>query len=196
MKRLFDFFFSLILLLVLFPFILIISVFIKFYDGGQILYKAQRVGLNGKIFKMYKFRTMVVNADKIGASSSTHSDPRITGIGRYLRKTKLDEIPQFINVLIGNMSIVGPRPDVKIFTDLFNEEEKTILSVKPGITDWASVCNRDEGKILEGAEDPDKAYMEMIWPEKKRLQLKYVRERSFFTDIKIIWLTLVAIFKR
>jgi lipopolysaccharide/colanic/teichoic acid biosynthesis glycosyltransferase len=196
MKRLFDFIFSLTLLLILSPFLLIISAIIKFHDGGSVFYKAPRVGKNGKIFKMYKFRTMVINADKIGASSTTLSDSRITTIGRFLRKTKLDELPQFINVFIGNMSVVGPRPEVKAFTDLFTEEEKAILSVKPGITDYASIWNNDEGKILEGAEDPDAAYKELIWPEKKRLQLKYVREHSFLTDIKIIWLTLFAIFKR
>lgn len=196
MKRIFDICFSFFVLSAFSPFFLLIALIIKLNDFGVVFYKAQRVGLNGKVFRMLKFRTMVVNADRIGASSTTRSDPRITGIGRFLRKTKLDEFPQFINVFIGNMSIVGPRPDVKKFTDLFTEEEKTILSVKPGITDWASVWNSDEGKILEGTEDPDKAYMELIWPEKKLLQLKYVRERSFLTDIKIIWLTLVAIFKR
>jgi len=196
MKRIFDIFFSFFVLLIFSPFFIIIALIIKLNDFGPVFYKAPRVGLYGNVFRMFKFRTMVINADKIGASSTTSSDPRITGIGRFLRKTKLDEIPQFINVFIGNMSVVGPRPDVKTFTDLFTEEEKAILTVKPGITDWASVWNSDEGKILEGAEDPDKAYMELIWPEKKRLQLKYVHNYSFLTDIKIIWLTLVAIFKR
>ncbi len=195
MKRIFDFSSSLIGLLIFFPFLLIISLIIKLHDFGPVFYKAPRVGLNGNLFKMYKFRTMVVNADKIGASSTTSSDSRITGIGRFLRKYKLDEMPQLINVFIGNMSIVGPRPDVKYFTDLFNEEEKAILSVKPGITDYASVWNSDEGKILEGAEDPDKAYMELIWPEKKRLQLKYIQEHSFWVDIKIVFLTLQAVVK-
>ncbi len=194
MKRLFDIIFSFTGLLVLSPFILIISLIIRFNDGGHVFYMAPRVGINGRIFRMFKFRSMVVNADKIGASSTTSSDSRITGIGKFLRKYKLDEIPQLINVFIGNMSIVGPRPEVKYFTDMFNGEEKAILSVKPGITDWASVLFSDEGKILEGAVDPDKAYMELIWPEKKRLQLKYVNNHSFWTDIKIIFLTLRAIF--
>lgn len=193
MKRIFDIFSSFIGLLIIHPFFIIIALIIKFNDFGPVFYKAPRVGKNGKLFKMYKFRTMVVNADKIGASSTTSSDPRITRIGKFLRKYKLDEIPQLINVFIGNMSIVGPRPEVKFFTDLFTEEEKAILSVKPGITDYASVWNSDEGKILEGAEDPDKAYMELIWPEKKRLQLKYVREGSFWVDIKIVFLTLRAV---
>ena len=195
-KRLFDLFFSFHVLLFLSPFLLIVAMIIVFYDGGGIFYKAPRVGRKGKVFRMYKFRTMVVNADKIGPSSTTKTDPRITPIGRFLRRTKLDELPQFINVFIGNMSVVGPRPEVKYFTDLFTEEEKAILTVKPGITDFASVWNSDEGKVLEGADDPDKAYMELIWPEKKRLQLKYVAEQSFKTDIRIIILTLQAIIKR
>jgi lipopolysaccharide/colanic/teichoic acid biosynthesis glycosyltransferase len=178
------------------PFFLVIALIIKLYDGGPVFYRAPRVGKDGKIFKMFKFRSMVVNADKIGPSSTSNTDPRITPIGKFLRKTKLDELPQFINVLIGEMSIVGPRPEVKYFTDLFTEEEKAILSVKPGITDYASIWDSDEGKILEGAEDPDKAYMELIWPGKKKLQLKYVKERNFFVDMKIILLTFVAIFRR
>jgi lipopolysaccharide/colanic/teichoic acid biosynthesis glycosyltransferase len=196
MKRIFDIFFSGFFILFVWPFYVIVAIIIKSGDGGPVFYKAPRVGKNGVLFRMYKFRTMVVNADKIGASSTTTSDPRITRIGHFLRKYKLDEMPQLFNVFLGQMSIVGPRPDLKSFTDLFSEEEKVILSVKPGITDWASVWNSDEGKILEGAEDPDKAYMELIWPEKKRLQIKYVREQSFGRDLKIIFLTLLAIFKK
>lgn len=195
MKRIFDIFCSTIGLIISSPFLIIISIFIKLNDFGPVFYKAPRVGFKGKMFKMFKFRTMVVNADKIGASSTTTSDSRITKIGKFLRKHKLDEIPQLINVFIGNMSLVGPRPDVKSFTDMFTEEEKAILSVKPGITDYASIWNSDEGKILEGAEDPDKTYIEFIWPDKKRLQLKYVKERSFWIDIKIIFLTLKAVIK-
>ncbi|HNX07056.1 MAG TPA: sugar transferase [Bacteroidales bacterium] len=196
MKRLFDILFSLCVLIGFFPILIVLSGIIFFNDFGPVFYKAPRVGKNGKLFRMFKFRSMVVNADKIGASSTTNSDARITRVGKFLRKTKLDELPQFINVLFGQMSVVGPRPEVKAFTDMFTEEEKAILSVKPGITDYASVWNSDEGKLLEGAEDPDKAYMEMIWPEKKRLQLKYVRERSFWVDIKIVFLTLQAIFHK
>ncbi len=196
MKRLFDLIFSLLGLLLLSPFFVVISLIIRLYDNGAVFYKAPRIGRNGKTFKMLKFRSMVLNADKIGPSSTTSSDPRITPIGRFLRKTKLDELPQLINVLKGEMSIVGPRPEVKYFTDMFTEEEKAILSVKPGITDYASIWNSDEGKILEGAEDPDKAYMELIRPEKIRLQLKYVYERSTWVDFKIIFLTLAAIIKK
>lgn len=194
-KRIFDFIFSLFALIIFSPVIIIISLIIWLYDFGPVFYMAPRIGKNGKLFKMFKFRSMVVNADKIGASSTTKSDKRITPIGLFVRNYKLDEIPQFMNVLIGQMSIVGPRPEVKHFTDMFTEEEKVILSVKPGITDYASIWNVDEGKILEGSLDPDKTYMELIWPEKKRLQLKYVAECSFFVDIKIIFLTLTAIFR-
>jgi len=196
MKRIFDILFSFCILIILLPIILIISLIIYLYDKGPVFYKAPRVGKNGKLFKMYKFRTMVKNADKIGPSSTTKSDNKITKVGKFLRKTKLDELPQFINVLLGEMSIVGPRPDVKQFTDLFTEEEKIILSVKPGITDYASIWNSNEAKILEGSDDPDKTYMEVIWPEKKQLQIKYVKERSFTTDIKIIILTLLALLKK
>lgn len=194
-KRIFDLIFSFLGIIFLSPVILIFSLLIKIHDWGPVYYRAPRVGKNGKIIKMFKFRSMVVNADKIGASSTTKSDSRITPIGKIIRKYKVDEIPQLYNVFLGQMSIVGPRPEVKYFTDKFTDEEKAILSVKPGITDFASVWNSDEGKILEGAEDPDKAYEEMIWPEKKRLQLKYINERTFFIDIKIIFMTFAAIFK-
>jgi lipopolysaccharide/colanic/teichoic acid biosynthesis glycosyltransferase len=193
MKRIFDIILSFVGFLVLSPLFIIIALVIKFHDGGTVFYMAPRVGKNGRTFKMFKFRTMVVNADKIGASSTTTTDSRITPIGRFLRKTKLDELSQLINVMKGDMSLVGPRPDVKKFTDLFTEEESRILSIKPGITDFASLWNSDEGKILEGSADPDKTYMELIWPEKKRLQLKYVNEQSFVTDMRIIFKTIKAV---
>lgn len=134
-----------------------------------------------------------MNAEKIGGSSTSNSDPRITTIGAFLRKYKLDELPQLLNVLQGDMSIVGPRPEVKQYTDLYSENEKKILSVRPGITDWASIWNSDEGEILAQTEDPEKAYMELIRPTKLRLQLKYVNEHTFVVDMKIIWLTFCAL---
>jgi len=136
---------------------------------------------------------MVVDAERQGASSTSDDDTRITRIGKFLRKYKLDELPQLINVLKGDMSIVGPRPEVKKFTDLFSEEEKAILTVRPGITDWASIWNSDEGSFLAGAKDPDRMYFELVRPTKIKLQLKYVRESSMKTDLKIILLTLLAI---
>lgn len=190
MKRIFDVVLSFIGLIILFPLIILASLLIYLGDGGLVFYKAQRVGLNGKLFNMYKFRSMVVNAEMFGPSSTSLDDMRLTRIGKSLRKYKLDEIPQLINVLIGQMSIVGPRPEIKKFTDMFSEDEKAVLSVKPGITDWASIWNSNEGEILEGSEDPDKAYLEMIRPEKIRLQLLYVKNNNFFIDLKIIFLTI------
>lgn len=164
-------------------------------DGGSVFYRGVRVGLNGRAFRIFKFRTMVVNAEKLGGSSTADDDARITRIGKVLRKYKLDELPQLINVLKGEMSFVGPRPEVQHYVDMFTEEERAILSVRPGITDWASLWNNDEGAILAGSPDPEKTYMKEIRPEKIRLQLKYVRERSFPVDLKIILQTLFAIIR-
>jgi lipopolysaccharide/colanic/teichoic acid biosynthesis glycosyltransferase len=162
-------------------------------DGGPVFYRGVRVGLQGKPFRILKFRTMVVDAEEIGASSTSDNDPRITRTGKFLRKYKLDGLPQLINVLVGGMSFVGPRPEVMKFADLYNEQEKAILTVRLGITDWASIWNSDEAAVLAGAEDADNAYLKFIRPTKLRLQLKYVRERSFWTDLKIIFLTFQAL---
>ena len=193
MKRLFDIFCAVLGLFLISPVFVFIAILVKMQDGGPVLYYGERVGYKGRVFRMMKFRTMVVDAEKIGGTSTSDRDHRLTKYGRLLRKCKLDELPQLINVLKGEMSIVGPRPEVKRYTDLFSEEEKEILSVRPGITDWASIWNADEGKVLAGAADPEKAYMELIRPTKLKLQLKYVRERSFWVDLKIIFLTLLAI---
>jgi len=193
MKRLFDIVFSLLGLIILSPFILVLAILIKEEDGGSIFYRGVRVGRHGKPFRIFKFRTMVVDAENIGGPSTADDDPRITKIWKFLRKYKLDELPQLINVLKGEMSLVGPRSEVPHYVNMFTEEEKAILSVRPGITDWASIWNSDEGAILAGSLDPEKTYMEKIRPEKIRLQLKYVRERSFFIDLKIIFQTLRAI---
>ena len=139
---------------------------------------------------------MVMKADLLGASSTTADDSRITGIGKFLRRFKLDELPQFFNVLKGEMSIVGPRPQIEWAVKMYSEEEKKILQLKPGITDYASIRFRDEGKILAGSADPDKTYMEKIHPEKMKLSLQYLQEKSFFTDMKIIVLTFTGIFRK
>jgi lipopolysaccharide/colanic/teichoic acid biosynthesis glycosyltransferase len=196
LKRLFDIIFSLIGLTVFLPVLLAIAFLIKKEDGGPVFYKGVRIGAFGKPFSMFKFRTMVVNADKLGGPSTADDDPRITRIGKLLRKFKLDEIPQLINVLKGEMSFVGPRPEVHFYVNMFSEEEKKILSVKPGITDWASLWNSDEGAILAGSSDPERTYMEKIRPEKIRLQLKYAKERSLWVDTKILFLTVLKIIKR
>ncbi len=196
LKRAFDLLISITGLIILSPFLLIISFFIFSNDSGPVFYKANRIGYLGRQFRMYKFRTMVIDADKKGPSSATSSDHRITGIGKFLRKYKLDEMPQLLNVLTGEMSMVGPRPEEKKFTDLFNAHEKMILSVKPGITDWASLWNSNEGEILEGSDDPDLTYFQLIRPEKIQLQIKYVNECNFLIDLKIFFLTVRKIFIR
>lgn len=194
-KQFYDFIFAGVGLIMLTPFLFWAGWMIKKEDGGPVFYRGMRTGLLGQPFYIYKFRTMVVDAEKLGASSTSDDDSRITNIGRFLRKYKLDELPQLINVLKGEMSIVGPRPEVKKFTDKYTEEEKIILTVRPGITDWASIWNADEGAVLAGAEDPDKAYELLVRPTKLKLQMKYVQERSFWIDIKIIFLTILTICK-
>ena len=196
LKRFFDIVFSLIGLILMSPLFLIIAILIKSEDKGLVFYRGVRVGRSGKPFRMFKFRTMVVNADKIGGPSTSDDDPRITKIGKFLRKYKLDELPQLINVLKGEMSFVGPRPEVPFYVNMFTEEEKKILTVKPGITDWASLWNPDEGAILAGSSDAEKTYMEKIRPKKMQLQLKYVKKHSLSIDLKIILLTLKTVLKR
>ena len=195
MKRLFDIVCSVFGLAVLGPVLAYISYRIKSEDGGAVFYRGVRTARYGRSFRIFKFRTMVPNAEALGGASTADEDARITRIGTTLRRYKLDELPQLINVLQGDMSVVGPRPEVKVYTDMYTDTEKAILTVRPGITDWASIWNCDEGGVLAGAADPEKAYQERIRPTKIRLQLKYVRERSFFTDLKIIFLTVLAILK-
>jgi lipopolysaccharide/colanic/teichoic acid biosynthesis glycosyltransferase len=195
-KRVFDIIFSFFGLVIISPLLLLIAVVIKITSPGPVFYRGKRVGRGGKIFKIYKFRTMVPNADKIGGPSTASDDPRLIKIGKFLKKFQLDELPQLINVLKGEMSFVGPRPEVPFYVDKMTEEEKSIiLSVRPGMTDWASLWNFHEGEVLKGSPDPEKAYQEKIWPKKKRLQIKYVKERSFWIDIKIILKTILKIFK-
>lgn len=189
LKRIFDIIASSIALILLSPLFLYFAIRIKRYDHGPVFYRGERVGLHGQIFHIYKFRSMIVNAEKTGVSSTSKEDSRITPVGHLLRKTKADELPQLINVFTGNMSIVGPRPEVKKFTDMYAGEEKKLLDIRPGITDYASIWNSDEGEILKDSKDPDGDYARLIRPEKIRLQLKYYREMSFFTDVKIIFLT-------
>lgn len=196
MKRLFDIISAFTGLLLFSPVLLIAALLIKCGDRGPVFYRGLRIGMNGKPFRMYKFRTMVVNADKVGGPSTSDDDLRITRTGRVLRKLKLDELPQLFNVLAGQMSVVGPRPEVPFYVDMFTEQERAILSVRPGITDYASIWNPDEGAALKGSEDPEKVYRELIRPKKIALQLKYVREISFFTDIKIIVQTFLTIVSR
>jgi lipopolysaccharide/colanic/teichoic acid biosynthesis glycosyltransferase len=194
-KRLFDVLVSTAGLVVLSPILLVTATLIRLDSEGPILYRALRVGRNGRLFPMYKFRTMVMNADRIGGSSTADDDPRITRVGRVLRAYKLDELPQLINVLLGTMSLVGPRPQVKWAVDLYTPEEREVLAVPPGITDYASLRFPNEGEILRDSTDPDRDYMEKIHPEKMRLSLEYVRCRSFRTDLSILAQTVATVLK-
>lgn len=179
-----------IALVLLSPLLLVVALRIVTDSRGPVMFRGIRAGRFGRPFRIYKFRTMVVNAEALGGPSTSDSDPRITRVGRSLRKYKLDELPQLINILKGEMSLVGPRPEVPQYVALFTEEEKAILEVRPGITDWASIWNPDEGALLAGSEDPEKTYLERIRPNKIRLQLKYVRHQSFCTDLRILVETL------
>ena len=180
------------------PLIGAVAAAIKLEDGGPVFYRGERVGLHGKPFKILKFRSMVVDAEKSGVSTTGDADSRITRTGKVIRRLKLDELSQLFNVVVGDMSLVGPRPEVQKFVDMYTEEERAILDVRPGITDWASIWNNDEGAVIaaSGIEDADEAYEKLIRPTKLELQLEYVRERSLVTDLKIILRTLRAIVER
>ena len=196
MKRCLDVAAAAIGLALLSPILAAIAFTIKREDGGPVFYRGRRVGLNGRTLRMFKFRTMVLNADKMGGPSTADGDPRIMRIGRFLRKHKLDELPQLINVVRGDMSLVGPRPEVPCYVDMLAGDERRILSVKPGITDLASLWNSDEGALLAGSSVPERTYLEEIRPEKIRLQLRYVDQQSFGSDLVIIVRTLRAIVSR
>lgn len=196
MKRLFDILFSLIGLLFVSP-VLIIFIFLVYrQDKKSPFYLALRVGKDGVLFKMIKLRSMTVDSDKSGVNSTSIDDPRITPIGKVIRKYKLDEITQLFNVLIGNMSLVGPRPNLEIAIDGYTIAEKKLLVVRPGITDFSSIVFSDEGEILKDSDDPDLSYDQLIRPWKSRLGLVYVEHHSIYLDIKIIFYTIIAIFSK
>lgn len=195
-KRFFDILISLIGLVSFFPILIPILFLIWKHDYKTPFYIAPRVGKNGKLFNMVKLRSMIVKADKSGIDSTGNNDLRITPIGKKIRKYKLDELTQLWNVLLGDMSLVGPRPNVKTETDLYTEVEKKLFLVKPGITDFSSIVFSDEGKILEDKKNPDLAYNQLIRPWKSRLGLVYIKNQSFFLDINIIICTLVSLFSK
>jgi lipopolysaccharide/colanic/teichoic acid biosynthesis glycosyltransferase len=194
-KRIFDFIFSLLGLILLLPLFLVISFLIKLDSKGPVFYRGERVGRFGKIFKIWKFRTMVPDAEKRGSIHAAASDPRITKIGRFLRKFKLDELPQLINILKGEMSFVGPRPQVKYYVDFYTEEEKISLNVRPGMTDYASIRYINQEDLVD-EKNVDKSYQEKIEPEKNRLRIKYAKDNSLFIDVKIILITIITIIKK
>lgn len=175
------------------PLYLIIATLIKIYSSGPILYTQERVGHHGRIFRLYKFRTMVDNADQIGTSVTTGDDPRITKLGRILRKTKMDELPQLWNVLIGDMSLVGPRPEVPEIVDRYSSEMKKTLEVRPGITSNATLHLRNEEELLMLAKDPDRAYEEVFVPAKVSLAMEHVKRKSFLFDFSILIKTIWAL---
>ena len=193
MKRFFDIVISFLGLAVASPFLFMVLFLVWKQDRQSPLYIARRVGQNEKIFKMVKLRSMVVNADSSGVDSTGTEDKRITSIGHFIRRYKLDEVTQLWNVLLGDMSLVGPRPNVQRETDLYSTEEKKMLSVRPGITDYSSIVFSDEGDILADHDDPDLAYNQLIRPWKSRLGLIYINNQSLWLDIELILYTLVAI---
>lgn len=194
MKRIFDIVFSFIGIIILLPIFILISLIILFDSKGGIFYRQTRVGKNNKDFKIFKFRTMYPDSDKKGLLTVGSRDNRITKPGYFLRKYKLDELPQLFNVFIGDMSFVGPRPEVRKYVEMYNDEQKKVLSVRPGITDYASIEYRNENDILAKSKNPEQTYIKEIMPAKLELNLKYIREKSTITDLKIIFKTILKIF--
>jgi len=193
-KRAFDFLVSLIGLIILSPLFGIISILIKIHDKGPIFFKQKRIGQNFKPFYIYKFRTMIINAENKGPLITKEDDPRITALGKFLRKFKIDELPQLINVLKGDMSLVGPRPEVEKYVNFFKKDYKEILKIKPGITDYATIYFKDEELILKNFaknnDNIEEVYLKQILPQKIKFYKKYLQEISFFTDLKLIFLTI------
>ncbi len=193
MKRLFDIAASGFGLILLSPIFLILSVMIIIDSPGGVFFRGPRIGKNGKTFRIFKFRSMVKDCEGKGKWNVGDNDDRITRIGHFLRKTKLDEIPQLINVFIGDMSFVGPRPELKVYVDMYTDEEKRILDLKPGITDYASMVNIAQFETFTKAVDPDEAYLKYIRPLKLKLQLYYRDNHSFFGDIRLIFWTIYKV---
>lgn len=195
-KRTFDIAISISILFLFSPILLLALIAVWSQDGKSPIYVANRVGINNSTFKMYKVRSMVVNAEATKVDSTSTNDLRITKVGKYIRKFKIDEVTQLFNVLIGNMSLVGPRPNVRRDVLLYTEQEQKLLTIKPGITDFASIVFSDEGEILSTYEDPDLAYNQIIRPTKSRLGLHYIEKANFYLDLRILLITFVVIFSR
>jgi lipopolysaccharide/colanic/teichoic acid biosynthesis glycosyltransferase len=196
LKRLFDIVASGCGLIVLSPLFIVLAIWIKLDSKGPIFYRQVRVGRGNRDFRLYKFRSMRVGADKQGLITVGGRDPRITRSGYFIRKYKLDEFPQLINVFVGDMSLVGPRPEVRKYVDMYTAEQLRVLSVRPGITDLASIRYRNENELLEQAEDPDSYYEQVIMQDKLRINLEYVDNHCFVNDIKLIFMTFWEIVAR
>ena len=190
-KTLFDFVFSLILILFFAPLMLVIALAVKCFDGGSILFSQERVGIDEKLFSIYKFRSMSEAIEGDTRQVTASGDKRITPIGKILRRTKLDEMLQLFNILKGDMSFVGPRPEVPRYVAHYSEVEKRLLKVKPGLTDWASVQFRNEEEMLAGQSDPESFYLKTILPRKLKLSLDYLERATFWSDLGILWMTII-----
>lgn len=193
MKRLFDFLASSLGLLLLSPVLLLIALWITLESSGGPFYLQERIGKDGQPFKLFKFRSMRKGSDQKGLLT-VGKDPRITKSGAFIRKYKLDELPQLINVFVGDMSLVGPRPEVRKYVDLYTPEQRKVLSMKPGITDWASIKYRNESELLGQSSNPEETYIQQIMPDKLRINLNYIHQHSFCMDLRIILLTISRIF--
>lgn len=193
MKRIFDITASFIGLIIVSPFLILIAIAIITESKGGIFYKQVRVGKNNSDFKLLKFRTMRPNSDKLGLLTVGGRDPRVTRVGYYLRKYKLDELPQLLNVFLGDMSLVGPRPEVRKYVELYNQEQKKVLMVKPGITDYASILYSNENELLAKSENPETLYIKEIMPHKLKLNMEYINNPGLITDFKIILKTVAKI---
>lgn len=189
-KRGFDIFWAMVGLFLLWPLFLVVALLIKLEDHGPVFFRQVRVGWKGQLFRMWKFRTMVVDAEYLGRAITVGRDPRITRVGHWLRATKVDELPQLINVWLGDMSLVGPRPEVQKYVDLYTEDQRRVLELRPGITDLASVKYRRESELLAASKDPDRTYVEAIMPEKLRINLDYAAHASLPGDFRVILMTL------
>ncbi|MCD2502379.1 sugar transferase [Clostridium sp. NSJ-145] len=190
-KRIFDFFLALIGIIVISPILIIVSIAIKLDSPGKVMFLQRRVGRYGKEFNIYKFRTMIPNAEKVGKQITVGKDNRITKVGAFLRKYKIDELPQLFNVLKGEMSLVGPRPEVPKYVALYTEEQKKVLSVRPGITDLASLKYSDENDILGKVDNPEEYYINVIMKDKLNLNLEYIEKSNVFFDISLIIKTII-----
>lgn len=193
MKRLFDIIASGLGLIVLSPLLAVLAIWIKSDSNGPVFYRQTRVGKDNKDFRLYKFRSMRLGSDKLGLITVGGHDPRVTRSGYYIRKYKLDEFPQLINVFLGDMSLVGPRPEVRKYVDMYSAEQLHVLDVKPGITSLASIRYRNENELLAKAENPDKVYTEIIMPDKLKIDLEYVQNANLLSDIKLIFSTLFEV---
>jgi lipopolysaccharide/colanic/teichoic acid biosynthesis glycosyltransferase len=194
MKRVFDIFFSLIGLLISLPLFAVVGILIKIDSTGPVFFRQERIGRNFERFAIFKFRTMVLDAEKKGLSITSNTDERVTRVGKILRKLKMDELPQLINVLRGDMSLVGPRPEVERYVELYKKDYREILKVRPGITDVSSILYRDEEGVLGDQADPESYYVRVVLPQKIKLSQEYLKKSSFSHDVKLILKTLFRVF--